>query len=162
MEWPDRACDRLTQATSVCSAIDTWLYVLLGEDKLLFSSYFKSSFFKNHPRHVTRASKQFNGYENRYMKCASLTFAQRSSIANIHFITAIQKGAIGISSLSSIMDDLKLLRKSMIMYSAQEKQDVLVVAPVLWFETNTLCRSGIMWFVFTYWFAPLSQVFCLD
>jgi hypothetical protein len=90
-------------------------------------------------------SKQYNAYESWSMKCAALSFKERSSIANIHFTSAIPKkdGAGGISLLPCIVDDLKQLEEGMIMYSAEHDEDVLVVAPLLWLEADTPCHSEL-------------------
>ncbi|KAI7891994.1 uncharacterized protein EV154DRAFT_587311 [Mucor mucedo] len=68
-------------------------------------------------------SKQFNDYESWSMKFVGLNFDQRSSIKNVHFISAISKKKWA--------------------YSAEEEQDVLVVAHILWNEVDTPCHSEL-------------------
>ncbi|KAL0092852.1 C2H2-type zinc finger transcription factor [Phycomyces blakesleeanus] len=87
-------------------------------------------------------SKQYNPFESWLMKCAALPFKNRNSIANIQFLSTIPKkdGANGMSLLPAIVDDFKKLEKGVKMFSAEDNEYVLVVAPVLWIEADTPCH----------------------
>ncbi|KAI9007512.1 hypothetical protein CLU79DRAFT_778320 [Phycomyces nitens] len=90
-------------------------------------------------------SKQFNPYESWSMKFAALSFSDRQSIENIHFLSAIPKkyGASGVSLLPGIVDNLVQLENGIVTYSCEENMDVLVVAPLLWIEADTPCHSQL-------------------
>ncbi|KAI8378910.1 hypothetical protein BD560DRAFT_487811 [Blakeslea trispora] len=90
-------------------------------------------------------SKQFNAYESWSMRCASMTFKERSSLENMHFIGAVQKkeGISGVSLIPCLVEDLVKLENGVVMYSAVDNEDVLVVAPVLWIEADSPCHSQL-------------------
>ncbi|KAL0096968.1 hypothetical protein J3Q64DRAFT_1710371 [Phycomyces blakesleeanus] len=87
-------------------------------------------------------SKQYNPFESWLMRCAALPFKDRNSIANIQFLSTIPKkdGANGMSLLPAIVDDFKKLEKGVKMFSAEDNEYVLVVAPILWIETDMPCH----------------------
>ncbi|KAL0077270.1 hypothetical protein F4703DRAFT_1883021 [Phycomyces blakesleeanus] len=90
-------------------------------------------------------SKQYNPFESWLMRCAALPFKDRNSIANIQFLSTIPKkdGANGMSLLPAIVDDFKKLEKGVKMFSAEDNEYVLVVAPILWIEADTPCHSEL-------------------
>ncbi|KAL0092851.1 hypothetical protein J3Q64DRAFT_1846011 [Phycomyces blakesleeanus] len=90
-------------------------------------------------------SKQFNPYKSWLMKCVALSFEERCSIENILFISAIpkKKSANAASLLPEIVDDLKKLENSVVMFSAEDNAYVLVVPPLLWIEADISCHSEL-------------------
>ncbi|KAL0074481.1 hypothetical protein F4703DRAFT_1891787, partial [Phycomyces blakesleeanus] len=76
---------------------------------------------------------------NRSKQCAALPFKDRNSITNIQFLSTIPKkdGANGMSLLPAIVNDFKKLEKGVKMFSAEDNEYVLVVAPILWIEADT-------------------------
>ncbi|KAL0097591.1 hypothetical protein J3Q64DRAFT_1713924, partial [Phycomyces blakesleeanus] len=90
-------------------------------------------------------SKQYNPFESWLMRCAALPFKDQNSIANIQFLSTIPKkdGANGMSLLPAIVDDFKKLEKGVKMFSAEDNEYVLVVAPILWIEADTPCHSEL-------------------
>ncbi|KAI8347639.1 hypothetical protein EDC96DRAFT_521139 [Choanephora cucurbitarum] len=90
-------------------------------------------------------SKQFNMYENWSMRCASLSFKERNSWENNHYIGIFKKkdGANGASVIPTLVQDLQKLEQGMVMYSAADYQDVLVVAPLFRIEANSPCHSEL-------------------
>ncbi|OAD68748.1 C2H2-type zinc finger transcription factor [Phycomyces blakesleeanus NRRL 1555(-)] len=62
-------------------------------------------------------SKQYNPFESWLMRCTALPFKDRNSIANIQFLSTIPKKD-----------------------GANDKKYVLVVAPILWIETDMSCH----------------------
>ncbi|KAI8371085.1 hypothetical protein BD560DRAFT_396046 [Blakeslea trispora] len=91
------------------------------------------------------SSKQFNAYESWSMRCASMSFRDRSSIENFHFLGAVQKknGVSGVSFLPALVDDLKELERGVKMWSAVDGEYVIVVAPLLWIEADSPCHSEL-------------------
>ncbi|KAL0073970.1 hypothetical protein J3Q64DRAFT_1881433 [Phycomyces blakesleeanus] len=89
--------------------------------------------------------KQYNPYKSRSMKFAALSYKERSSIENIHFLSAIpkKKGASGMSLLSKIVEDCKRLENGLVMFSAKDNENVLVASPFLWIEADTPCHSEL-------------------
>ncbi|KAI8327353.1 hypothetical protein BD560DRAFT_494529 [Blakeslea trispora] len=83
------------------------------------------------------SSKQFNAYESWSMRCASMSFRDRSSIENFHFLGAVQKknGVSGVSFLPALVDDLKELERGVKMWSAVDGRFTLP------FRTMWLARS---------------------
>ncbi|OAD65644.1 hypothetical protein PHYBLDRAFT_176032 [Phycomyces blakesleeanus NRRL 1555(-)] len=90
-------------------------------------------------------SKQYNPYESWSMKFAALSYEERSSIENIHFLSAIpkKKGASGMSLLPKIVEDFKRLENGLVMFSAKDNENVLVASPLLWIEADTPCHSEL-------------------
>ncbi|KAL0086580.1 hypothetical protein F4703DRAFT_1724397, partial [Phycomyces blakesleeanus] len=90
-------------------------------------------------------SKQYNPYESWSMKFAALSYEERSSIENIHFLSAIpkKKGASGMSLLPKIVEDFKRLKNRLVMFSAKDNENVLVASPLLWIEADTPCHSEL-------------------
>ncbi|OAD72580.1 hypothetical protein PHYBLDRAFT_146769 [Phycomyces blakesleeanus NRRL 1555(-)] len=79
------------------------------------------------------------------MKFAALFYKERSSIENIHFLSAIpkKKVASGISLLPKIVEDFKRLENGLVMFSAKDNENVLVASPLLWIEADTPCHSEL-------------------
>ncbi|KAL0073066.1 hypothetical protein F4703DRAFT_1975534 [Phycomyces blakesleeanus] len=90
-------------------------------------------------------SKQYNPYKSWSMKCAALSFEEKSLIENIYFLSAILKkdGASGMSLLPVFVKDLKMLEAGLVMFSAEDNEHVLVVGPLLWIEADTPCHSEL-------------------
>ncbi|OAD74816.1 C2H2-type zinc finger transcription factor [Phycomyces blakesleeanus NRRL 1555(-)] len=90
-------------------------------------------------------SKQYNLLESWLMRCAALPFKDRNSIANIQFLSTIPKkdGANGMSLLPAIVDDFEKLEKGVKMFSVEDNEYVLVVAPILWIEADMPCHSEL-------------------
>jgi hypothetical protein len=79
------------------------------------------------------------------MRFAALPFEAQSSAMNIHFIPAIQQdkkeGITDFSVVEPITDSLLQLERGVVMFSAEEDEDVLMVAPLLWIEADTPCHN---------------------
>ncbi|KAI9275037.1 hypothetical protein EDC94DRAFT_579489 [Helicostylum pulchrum] len=65
--------------------------------------------------------------------------------------------ASGFSLLSTIAEDLKSLEDGVVMFSAEDNEYVLVVAPVLWIEADYPCHSGL-WCSWSNHFVSLSKI----
>ncbi|KAI8336858.1 hypothetical protein EDC96DRAFT_578892 [Choanephora cucurbitarum] len=80
------------------------------------------------------------GYQNKFYKVK-----ERSSIENIHFVGALQKkdGASGVSMIPALVQDLLMLERGVIMYSALDREKILVTAPLLWIEADSPCHSEL-------------------
>ncbi|KAI8365792.1 hypothetical protein EDC96DRAFT_508867 [Choanephora cucurbitarum] len=91
------------------------------------------------------SSKQFNAYESWSMRCASMSFQDRSSIENFHFLGAVSKknGVSGTSFLPALVDDLKQLEGGIQMWSAVDNEYVIVVAPLMRIEADSPCHSEL-------------------
>ncbi|KAL0093855.1 hypothetical protein F4703DRAFT_1790277 [Phycomyces blakesleeanus] len=89
--------------------------------------------------------KQCDPYKSWSMKYAALSFEERSSIENIYFLSAIPKkdGASGMSLLPVFVKDLKMLENGLVMFSAEDNEHILVIAPLLWIENVEKLKDEI-------------------
>ncbi|OBZ81086.1 hypothetical protein A0J61_10865 [Choanephora cucurbitarum] len=69
------------------------------------------------------SSKQFNAYESWSIRCASMSFKDRSAIENFHFLGALERGVK--------------------MWSADDNEYVIVMAPLMWVEADSPCHSEL-------------------
>lgn len=83
-------------------------------------------------------SKQYNKYDSFLMVPAALSFEERNSRENYHFICTSNRALSAVDMLPPLVDDLCLLEKGIEMYSAQYDKYVLVVSPILLFPVIIL------------------------
>ncbi|KAI7890774.1 uncharacterized protein EV154DRAFT_481904 [Mucor mucedo] len=90
-------------------------------------------------------SKQHNPYESWSMSFAGLPFEDRWKWENTCFIWTVPKtdGINALSIIPFIVDDLKILEKGVLMYSAEENEMVLVTAPLMFIMANNPAHSDI-------------------
>ncbi|KAI7890759.1 uncharacterized protein EV154DRAFT_481888 [Mucor mucedo] len=89
--------------------------------------------------------KQYNPYESWFMNSAGLLFEDRSKRENACFIWTAPKtdGINALNIIPFIVDDLKVLEKGVLMYSAEEKEMVLVTAPLMCIMADNPAHSDI-------------------
>ncbi|KAI7891101.1 uncharacterized protein EV154DRAFT_91175 [Mucor mucedo] len=90
-------------------------------------------------------SKQHNPYESWSMNFAGLPFEDRSKRENTCFIWTAPKtdGINALSIIPFIVDDLKILEKGVLMYSAEENEMILVTAPLMFIMADNPAHSDI-------------------
>ncbi|KAI8326908.1 hypothetical protein EDC96DRAFT_581144 [Choanephora cucurbitarum] len=88
-------------------------------------------------------SKQYNAYESRSMRCASMKFKEKLFLVDTHFIGAVKKkeGVSGVSLIPCLVEALVKLENGVVMYLAVDNEDVLVVTPVLSIKADSPCHS---------------------